>query len=334
MVVPQISSIENNEIKNIFSISSIPYEIRAIALTGDFVRLFVTKDYVEINSYKVFQLQIDFEKLKNFFYSSGYVFGVVTNNELFVYDVFTNDNYLSQKDLEIFSAETGIHLVKTIYTGKLTTALALEMIISHKEDIHFLPAVYVSDKRTNSPKSKIIYGEKKKAPQPTVCCSNTATCSEPTVCTEPTYISEPVSYWGEYKKYTTKKERKEIYEKTYKNISEIYFSRKLPKDVENWWYKYGKTVTYAYAVHTLPKTRFIVYDIMIDNEAVYETYNTPIEDKWADTFLTLFSESDSPQLKAIAEDLISFSSMTILFKEEFSVLNSFYEAEEKGEYYV
>ena len=73
---------------------------------------------------------------------------------------------------------------------------------------------------------------------------------------------------------------------------------------------------------------------MIDNEAVYETYNTPIEDKWADTFLTLFSESDSPQLKAIAEDLISFSSMTILFKEEFSVLNSFYEAEEKGEYYV
>jgi len=333
MVVPQISSIENNEIKNIFSISSIPYEIRAVALTGDFVRLFVTKDYVEINSYKDFQLQIDFEKLKNFFYSSGYVFGVVTNNELFVYDVYTNDNYLSQKDLEIFSAETGIHLVKTFYIGKLTAALALEMIINYKEDIHFLPAVYVNVK-SSFPNTKIIYGEKKKTPQPTVCYSNATTCSEPTVCTEPTYISEPVPYWGDYKNYTTKQERKEIYEKTYKNISEYISKKKLSKDVENWWHKYGKTVTYAYAVHTLPKTRFIVYDIILDNEAVYATYNTPIEDKWADTFLTLFSESGSPQLKAVAEDLISFSSMTIIFKEEFSILNSFYEVEEKGEYYV
>jgi hypothetical protein len=26
--------------------------------------------------------------------------------------------------------------------------------------------------------------------------------------------------------------------------------------------------------------------------------------------------------------------MTIIFKEEFSILNSFYEVEEKGEYYV
>ena len=94
--IPSLSSIESNRIKDLAYVENYFEELRLIRLSGFPVRLKINKNYVELTSTEV---EIDlsaykpiFEKLMNFFYGDGYIYGYVNNNKLVVYDIYTNDN--------------------------------------------------------------------------------------------------------------------------------------------------------------------------------------------------------------------------------------------------
>ena len=101
--VPSLSTLENNRIKDFSSVEYELPELRLVELKGTPVRIEINKNYVEVNSSEE---EISLEKYKNvfqdlfkFFYGTGYLFGFVYNNELKIYDVYTNNNFLSTRDM-------------------------------------------------------------------------------------------------------------------------------------------------------------------------------------------------------------------------------------------
>ena len=107
---PKVSSIADNEINDLFSISYYLPQLRLLYLEGIPVRIELNKErYVELSSYEE-EIEIDnydkvFKKLFDFFYGTGYLYGFVKNKKLKIYDVFTNENFLSSKDLMISLSE-------------------------------------------------------------------------------------------------------------------------------------------------------------------------------------------------------------------------------------
>lgn len=335
--VPEVSSLDTNEIKDLFSISKIPEQIRIVQLVGIPVRIELSSDnYVEIKSseeeFNMKDYSKLFKELLNYFYGTTYLFGFVDNDGcLKIYDAYTNENFLSQLDLFYLEKKYYLPIVNPIAEGNFTFKDAIEILNKkingekiQPETIHFLPSVYINDKRTVTVKkdsvfSKVIYGQKKEY-QTWNGCYGTTNYNPPAVYTPSKKEEKPEVY-----KVSTKLERTQVYNETLRNIKAYMKSheKEISEECKEWWDKYGKGIVYLYAIHTLPATRQIVYDYCLDYYLPIEENSKSITLKWSYLFIDMFEEMypSETKLKYTVDDYYFFET---IFKEEIIEFDKFF----------
>ena len=89
-------------------------------------------------------------------------------------------------------------------------------------------------------------------------------------------------------------------------------------------------MTYIYAIHTLPKTRNLVYNYVKDYWIPNYTVNT-IEEEWANLFLDFFAENYSltnlySRYPAF-ENTMDYEYFAEIFKDEINIFDGFYSKE-------
>ena len=353
--VPKLSSLNENGIKDLLSVSDYLPQLRLVQLTGVPVRIELNKDkYVEVSSEEE---EIDlsaynkmFEKLFDFFYGTAYLYCFVDAEKLMVYDIFTNDNFLSTRDLLFLEAEYQIPIAKPIAEGNFTFDYLIE-VLNKKingekldwETFHLLPSVYIDDNRTYAKpaeptiNSKIILGEKKTNVVTTYggYSSYGSTTYGSTQSTGTTYASPVVTKKSktdksflEIFKQSDKKERQHIFDETWKNVSSYAEAMKdsLTDKQKQWFNKNGKFFSYLYSIHTLPGTREIVYDYCLTYILKWADFAKPIEVKWSYLFLDMFSEcfQNLMEQKKIEVTNETYDMFALFFKEELIEFDKFF----------
>lgn len=345
--VPTLSSLEDHGIKDLISVGDYEEELRLIQLTGIPVRIRIDKDYVELNSTEneinLSAYKECFIKLMNFFYGVGYIYGYMNGNKLTVYDIYTNDNFFSTRDLNIVERETGLPVVKPIFEGNFTSEFIISVLNKKINDekipadeLFILPSVYINDEREwetakTKETSTVIYGKK---PEPKTYSDNYGhwdynlqrwVYPEEQKKKEEKVISKNQQY--DVFQLSTKKERTEIFNETYKNVSNYVEKNKsiFTKPCLEWWNKCGKYITYFYSIHTLPATRMILWEY---SEIYYISYidrYLPITEKWAEFFAEFFEDSYYELMKKKIKFDYSFSSFfEKIFHDELLELDKFY----------
>ena len=347
---PELSSINDNRIVDIFSIGTIPYEVRILTLIGNAVRIEINKDgYVELKS--VVDLDLSkyneiFKELQEFFYGTAYLYGNFNDGKLEIYDVFTNDNFLSTRDLNFLKKHYNLPLAEPKYEGyiySMSDALdKLKQIDGYDESsIFILPAVYINDKReepkiTSTIKEKVILGEKKVYPvwngtYNTYNAYNAYNANA--INTVSTKKEEKTKkFLPEVFKLVDKKQRESIFNETYLNISEYIKTIKLTDNEKKWWDKYGKLYTHLYAIHTLPETRKLVYEYTEQFVLPWNYYNYENSYKWAILFTEMFDDiyyDNFLEPKNIIITAMDVDNFEKIFHQELNEFNKFYEAEIK-----
>ena len=353
---PKLLSLGDNGIKDFLSVADYLPQLRLVQLTGVPVRIELNKDkYVEVNSEEE---EIDlsaynkiFEELFGFFYGTAYLYGFVDNNKLSIYDIFTNDNYFSTRDLLMLEAEYKLPIVKPIVEGTFTFAYLIE-VLNKKingenldwDTFHLLPSVYVDDNRTYpkaaEPKieSKVILGEKKTYTPTTYyynssstannAASNTATSTTAVTDVGKTAKNKNDVIFVEIFKDSDKKARQQIFDETLKNVNAYVKSMgdTLTEEQRTWFTKNGKFFTYLYSILTLPETRDIVYDYCVTYVLNWTEYAKPIEVKWAYLFVDLFKEmfSNLMEQKKVTIEGKTYDMVALFFKEEFIEFDKFF----------
>ena len=344
--VPTLSSLEDHGIKDLISVGNYEEELRLVQLTGIPVRIRIDKDYVELNSTEneinLSAYKECFIKLMKFFYGVGYIYGYMNGNKLTVYDIYTNDNFFSTRDLNIIEKETGLPIVKSIFEGKFTSEFIISVLnkkINEEKipanELFILPSVYINDEREwETAKTKeistVIYGKK---PEKTYVNNYghwdyTLKCwvypEEQKKKEEKTVVKNHNQY--DVFQFSTKKERTEIFNETYKNVSKYVEENKsaFSNPCLEWWEKYGKYITYYYSIHTLPATRMIVWEYSELYCISYIDRYLPITEKWADFFTEFFEENYSELMKKIKFDYSFTLFFEKVFHEELLVLDKFY----------
>lgn len=333
--VPSLSTLEINRIKDFSSVEYELPELRLVELKGTPVRIEINKNYVEVNSSEE---EINLEKYKNafqdlfkFFYGTGYLFGFVYNNELKIYDVYTNNNFLSTRDMYYLESNYNIPIVKPIAEGNFTYNYLITVLNKKISeginacDMYLFPCMYLEDKReyiteTVKTVSNVIIGEKRT-------WNYTSSIQPKTDVKKVVEFQKPKTDMAIFSK-TTKKEREDIKKEVYKNISNKLKECK-DEEVIKWWKTKGQIFSYLYSIHTLPSTRQIVYDYC-KNYAMYIDSST-LEQKWGCLFLDMFDEKYNSIIKnkIIYEDYEMFSKV---FKEELIEFDKFFVLETDKKY--
>lgn len=351
---PKISSLKDNGIKDLLYVASYLPELRLVYLTGVPVRIELNKEgYVELNSEEE---EIDlsayndiFKSLSEFFYGTAYLYGFVNENKLVVYDAFTNDNFLSSRDLMFLESKYKIPVVKPIAEGNFTVSYLVEVLNKKingegmkSNKFYILPSVYIDDTRTYSSatedvKSKIILGEKKETTTYNTWSGYNTTTYTPPVKTVGNSTSTTTTTTTKKKSKTdkilieifevsTKEERQQIYEQTLKNINSYMETLPLSEIEKNWWKSNGKFFAYLYSILTLPSTRSIVYDYGEFYYLDVEECANPIEKKWAVFFVDMFGEVFQGTLETKKIKITSdfYSMFALFFKEELIEFDKFF----------
>ena len=204
------------------------------------------------------------------------------------------------------------------------------------DELFILPSVYINDEREwetakTKETSTVIYGKK---PEPKTYSDNYGywDCNlqrwvhpEEQKKKEEKVISKNQQY--DVFQLSTKKERTEIFNETYKNVSNYVEKNKsiFTKPCLEWWDKCGKYITYFYSIHTLPATRMILWEY---SEIYYISYidrYLPITEKWAEFFAEFFEDSYYELMKKKIKFDYSFSSFfEKIFHDELLELDKFY----------
>jgi hypothetical protein len=347
--VPTLSSLEDHGIKDLISVGNYEEELRLVQLTGIPVRIRIDKDYVELNSTEneinLSAYKECFIKLMKFFYGVGYVYGYMNGNKLTVYDIYTNDNFFSTRDLNIVEKETGLPVVKPIFEGNFTFDFIISVLNKKINDekipadeLFILPSVYINDGRewvTAKTKeiSTVIYGKK---PEPKTYPNNYGHWDNVLQCwvypkeekkeeKEKTTAKNHNQY--EVFQFSTKEERTEIFNETYKNVSKYVEKNKstFTKPCLEWWEKYGKYITYFYSIHTLPVTRMILWEYSELYCISYIDRYLSITEKWADFFAEFFEDTYGELMKKKIKFDYNFTLFfEKVFHDELLELDKFY----------
>ena len=351
---PKISSLKDNGIKDLLYVASYLPELRLVYLTGVPVRIELNKEgYVELNSEEE---EIDlsayndiFKSLSEFFYGTAYLYGFVNENKLVIYDAFTNDNFLSSRDLMYLENKYKVPVVKPVAEGNFTIDYLVEVLNKKingegmkSSKFYILPSVYVDDTRsytstTEVVKSKIILGEKKQTTTYTTWSgyNGASSYTPPAKTVETTTTASVASTKSKHKtdkilteifEISTKEERQSIYSQTQKNINEYIKTLTLSEAEKKWWKSNGNFFTYLYSILTLPATRKIVYDY---GEFYYLDYNEcqkPIEYKWGIFFIDMFEEAfkNTLEMKKISITYDFYTMFSLFFKEELIEFDKFF----------
>ena len=352
--VPKISSLKDNGIKDLLYVASYLPELRLVYLTGVPVRIELNKEgYVELNSEEE---EIDlsayndiFKSLSEFFYGTTYLYGFVNEGKFVVYDAFTNDNFLSSRDLMFLESKYKIPVVKPIAEGNFTVDYLVEVLnkkINNEgmksNKFYILPSVYVDDTRTYTTatevvKSKIILGEKKTTTTYTTWSgSNNVNSAIPAKNTTDTSLVKEAKKATETPKtdkvfteifmLSTKEERQTVFNQTLKNINNYISTLKISEDEKKWWDANGRFLTYLYSILTLPSTRGIVYDYGEIYQLNYIECSKPIEYKWSLLFIDLFMDEFSAAIASKKMKLTAdfYEMFSLFFKEELIEFDKFF----------
>lgn len=333
--IPELSSVDNNEITDFNYVDLYLPQLRLVQLEGFPIRITINKEkYIELSS---IEEEIDISKyynclkeVMNFFYSDAYLYAYINNDKLTIYDIYTNGNYLSTRDMNYLEQNYHIPIVKPIIEGNFTFNFLVEILNKkingeglEANSFHLLPCMYLNDSRTATSKSpsistKIIIGEKK--------TWNEWVPSTPAKTITPTIVKSDVE--KEILKITTKDERRQIYNEVLKNVSNYVGTNKksFTETQLKWWQKDGKKMAYYFGIHTLPKTRHLVYNYCkaFKNTTLASFKNT-IPGKWSELLFDFFQDSYTEfNLNYSLESMENFA---IIFKEELTVFDKFYVAE-------
>lgn len=343
--VPELSSLDNNGIKDLMSINCSLEQLRVLHLDGSFFRIEITKDYIELNSIEEIDLTNylkAFEKIQEFIHQNSkvYLFGVSDNNKISIYDIYLNENFLSTKDLKIFES-FGIPITEPIIFGNITLGQVLEEYKKYNK-LFILPMVYINDTRSESQRitTKIISGKKEERfITPNYPIINSVFDKEEFKIEKVELKPEKPEVFNK----TTKEERTQIFNETYKNVSFYIetikntkmdqFNTLTNEQIVEWWEKNGKEVTYLYSIYTLPKTRGLVY------EYFDYTYVTDFDDEMvmvdtfeiSNIFFELWHSYHPEELRKhnldFYDDIVSQECFQILFENELEVFVGFFNKE-------
>src|SRR5574344_1039532 len=178
--LPEFSSIGENSISIISHDENIP--VRLLDTKGVKIRLYInmTENNVHINCLEAFDAKLlDPYKnmlkglIDNFFYGEAYVYAVY-NKKLFIYDIYTNSNYLSSRDMEKIKNEygygdVGFNTLEPLASGIIPTKHLLEIAAAsnNPKSLRLLPAVYLIrdeiSQESKSQKDVLILGEEPKS---------------------------------------------------------------------------------------------------------------------------------------------------------------------------
>ena len=346
--VPKISSLEENKLKDIQSVEDSFQELRFLKLKGSFVRIELAKYFIEATT----NIEVDLSKYKEmlerlrdeFFYGVGYLFGIIEDDELKVYDVYTNSNYLSTRDMKKLNEKFGLPLCESIHEGYFTFNEVIDFYKKAGEDSQYcylLPAVYINDQCTYVNEEAKTFTTK------------ISTSFTPTVTTVANTTKIPSSipnedlnsqFTGDYDcgyldddygltltdndevfKLTTKEERAEIFKETLKNIEANYEEHKstYSETYKRWFRKNSKFFIYFYSILTLPQTRKLLYDYKAD-------YGFP-NDTWG-SILIGYIEYNFPnkifnKFKQYFFNLGFLPFVELMLADEFVVFDDFYKKE-------
>lgn len=345
---PSISSVSDNEITDLAYVELYLPRLRLVQLKGVPIRLTINKDkYIELNSTEE---EIDISKysdcLKNvmeFFYGTAHLYAYVDNGKLSIYDIFTNDNYLSTKDMEYLEKTYKIPIVKPIAEGTFTFSYLVEILNKkingeglESSSFHLFPCMYLDDDRYGGyvyvPKviTKIVVGKK---PKPVVSYGVTHTNGVRTPAPVPTapkpVVKKPIE---EVFTLTTKEERVAIYKEMLKNVSNYVEKNKtsFTEPQLTWWHKYGMKFAHAFSIHTLPKTRHIIYDYCNTFGGLCGYWGRTNVEKWAEVLCYFFQDKYEDSIMKghnFMEDYFEADKFAVIFKEELEELDKFYVAE-------
>lgn len=342
---PSISSVSDNEITDLAYVELYLPRLRLVQLKGVPIRLTINKDkYIELNSTEE---EVDISKysdcLKNvmeFFYGTAHLYAYVDNGKLSIYDIFTNDNYLSTKDMEYLEKTYKIPIVKPIAEGTFAFNYLIE-ILNKKingegldaSSFHLFPCMYLDDDRYGNytPKviTKIVIGEK---PNPEIAYGRAPVPAATTsVSTTPKPVT-PAKPLEEVFALTTKEERVAIYKEMLKNVNNYVEKNKTAFTVPqlDWWHKYGMKFAHALSIHTLPKTRHIIYDYCNTFGGICGYWGRTNVEKWAEILCYFFQDKyENSIMKGhnFMEDYFEPDKFAVIFKEELEELDKFYVAE-------
>lgn len=336
--LPQLYSTELNKV-DFQSLKENKTELRVVYLDGYYAS-------IEINSKESILLcenensDLDkknkeiIEKLsEEFFYGKAVLYGVIKNDEFYVYDINTNENFFSSRDINYLKEKFGLKTVETILEGYFSTedyikVLNEKMLAGYNcEKIVLLPNVYINDKREKD--EEIIYETQLIEKQEIVKTPNYYYGYQDYDDDTPV-ATKPKKESAEVLKITTKDERREIYSQVLKNVT-LYVGKirtGLSEQERNFWIKNGAMLCYLYSIYTLPKTRKLIYDFL-DKMYFYKSYITD-GDELGDAMFEMFDAYHSDSLDKHNIRWLDAVTFCKLFKEELTVLFDFYEKEHLG----
>ena len=360
VTAPDLSTLDVNAIKDLLSVEFRPENVRILQLTGIPVRIEVDQTYAELQC-EIKDTKItnyDFSLISKFFFKNGYLYGFVDNGAVSIYDVFTNGNFLSSKDLNYLKENFNLPVIQPIAEGRFTTNEIISLLYERKDsieltDVYAFPSVYIADgeKTKSSIHTSILYGQKTYGYYNYSNYNYNSNSNYPakTSCTNLNNEVKPYNDVGslaneikeekekKMKVFTlsTKEERTKIYNETLKNVNSYFLlnKEKLPKGTLEWYKKKGKFFAWLYAIHTLPATREIVYDYLFSQELEYENwYDYNKTDKasfWGWIFLDFFECEYKNSLKNAHKEIEDedYSYFTSLFREELNVFDGFFNRE-------
>lgn len=270
---------------------------------------------------------------EEFFYGKAVLYGVIKNDEFYVYDINTNENFFSSRDINYLKEKFGLKTVETILEGYLSAedyikVLNEKMLAGYNcEKIVLLPNVYVNDKREQD--EEIIYETQLVKKQEIVKTPNYYCGYQDYDDTPPVATKQKTA---EIFKITTKNERREIYLQVLKNVTSYVGKIKtgLSEQELNFWKKNNAILCYLYSIYTLPKTRELIYDFL-DKTFFYKNYNMSESDELGEVMFELFDTYHSDSLEKHNIRWLDSNIFCKLFKEELTVLLEFYKKEYLGE---
>lgn len=207
------------------------------------------------------------EKLsEEFFYGKAVLYGVIKNDEFYVYDINTNENFFSSRDINYLKEKFGLKTVETILEGYFSIedyikVLNEKMLAGYNcEKIVLLPNVYINDKREQD---DVIYETQLIKKQEIVKTPNYYYGYQDYNDDTPV-TTIPKKEKAEVLKTSTKDERKEIYLQVLKNVTAYVekIKSELSEQEINFWRKNGAMFCYLYSIYTLPKTRELIYNFL------------------------------------------------------------------------
>jgi hypothetical protein len=276
------------------------------------------------------------EKLsEEFFYGKAVLYGVIKNDEFYVYDINTNENFFSSRDINYLKEKFGLKTVETILEGYFSTedyikVLNEKMLAGYNcEKIVLLPNVYINDKREQD--EEIIYETQLIKKQEIVKIPNYNYCFGYQDYDDTPVVTKPKKEKAEVLKTSTKDERREIYSQVLKNVT-AYVEKIKPELSEqelNFWRKNGAMFCYLYSIYTLPKTRELIYNFL-DKMYFYKSGYITDSEELGEVMFEMFDAYHSDAIDKHNIRWLDADTFCKLFKEELTVLLDFYKKEYLG----